>query len=100
MSGAISASTLAMMGMAAAGGMAVASMMAPKAPKANIPTPEAPPAAKQPAATADRNSAVTANATAALPGGAMAGNSGTFLTGAGGIDPSSLNLGKNTLLGQ
>lgn len=28
------------------------------------------------------------------------GNASTFLTGPGGVDPSSLNLGKNTLLGQ
>lgn len=32
--------------------------------------------------------------------GGKAGASGTMLTGPGGIDPSALNLGKSTLLGQ
>ena len=38
-----------------------------------------------------------ANDAGAMPGGA--GNS-TLLTGPGGVDPSALTLGKNTLLGQ
>ena len=38
-----------------------------------------------------------ANDTGTMPGGA--GNS-TLLTGPGGVDPSALTLGKNTLLGQ
>ncbi|HSV48352.1 MAG TPA: hypothetical protein VLJ58_21365 [Ramlibacter sp.] len=55
-----------------------------------------PAAAKAPS----RPATSTANAAAAGPGGAMSGNSGTFLTGPSGVDPSTLNLGKNTLLGQ
>lgn len=31
---------------------------------------------------------------------ALSGSGSTMLTGAGGVDPSSLTLGKNTLLGQ
>ena len=38
-----------------------------------------------------------ANDAGTMPGGA--GNS-TLLTGPGGVDPSALTLGKNTLLGQ
>jgi len=38
------------------------------------------------------------NARAAIMG-PSAGAASTLLTGAGGIDPTSLNLGKNTLLG-
>lgn len=30
----------------------------------------------------------------------MSGNSSTFLTGPAGIDPSTLNLGRNTLFGR
>lgn len=37
---------------------------------------------------------------ASKPGGAIAGQSGTLLTGPGGVDTSSLNLGRNKLLGQ
>ena len=50
------------------------------------------------AKTPDRPAIGAANA--AGPGGAMSGNSGTFLTGPSGVDPSTLNLGRNTLLGQ
>ena len=65
------------------------------APK--VQAPEKPPqATKQP----DRNAISGANAAAAMPGGPMAGNASTFLTGAGGVNPGTLDLGKNTLLGQ
>lgn len=60
----------------------------------------APPPAPQAAKTADRTKALTTNMAAMGPGGALAGNSGTFLTGPSGIASDSLNLGKNTLLGQ
>lgn len=65
-------------------------------PSATIPAPPVPQAAKK----ADRGTALAANMAAAGPGGAMSGNSGTFLTGASGVDSSTLDLGKNTLLGQ
>lgn len=53
-----------------------------------------PAAAKAP----DRPAMARTNAAAAAgPGG---GASGTFLTGPSGVDPSTLNLGRNTLLGQ
>ena len=43
-----------------------------------------------------------ANQRRASDGGAMPGGAGnsTLLTGPGGVDPSALTLGKNTLLGQ
>lgn len=40
------------------------------------------------------------NTAVASAGGSKAGNSSTFLTGPGGVDPGTLNLGKNTLLGE
>lgn len=43
---------------------------------------------------ADVNALLKANQDAA-----QAGGSSTMLTGPGGVDPASLNLGKNTLLG-
>lgn len=79
-----------------------AKALTPKMPDIKVPKPEAPPAesksqaAKQP----DRAAAVAANIAAAGPGGALSGNSATFLTGPSGVDPSTLNLGKNKLLGQ
>lgn len=41
----------------------------------------------------------TAALTAANQQAAQAGNAGTMLTGPTGVDPTSLSLGKNTLLG-
>ena len=80
--------------------MAASKLMkgAPKAPEVKpLTAADKPPAqAKAP----DRPAISKANATAAGPGGAMSGNSGTFLTGPSGVDPSTLNLGRNTLLGQ
>lgn len=81
----------------AAGAAAASSLLAPKTPSVEIPQPTKPPQASK---APDRAATVATNKAAAGPGGAMSGNSGTFLTGASGIDPSSLNLGKNTLLGQ
>jgi hypothetical protein len=95
MSGAISIGTMAMVGAGVAGGMMLSGAMSK--PKINIPQPEKP---KQGAQAADREGIVRANTMGGMPGGAMAGNAGTFLTGPSGIDPSTLNLGKNTLLGQ
>lgn len=59
-----------------------------------------PPPAPQAAKTADRSQDLAANMAAMGPGGALAGNSSTFLTGPNGIASSTLDLGKNTLLGQ
>jgi len=96
MSGAISASSLAMMGAAAVGGMALAKSMTPKMPTPQIPTPEKPLQATKQPDRALAGAGVKA-AAAAAPG---MGNAGTFLTGPLGIDASALSLGKNTLLGQ
>lgn len=95
MSGAVSIGTMAMVGAGVVGGMAMSGAFAK--PKINIPAPEKP---KQGAQAPDREGIVRANTMGGMPGGAMAGNAGTFLTGPSGIDPSTLNLGKNTLLGQ
>lgn len=65
-----------------------------KAPKINVPAPEKPPQ-QQTTKSADRSAAAGVNAAMGLTG-----NSGTFLTGPGGVASSTLNLGKNTLLGQ
>jgi hypothetical protein len=65
-------------------------------PAISVPKPDRPQASKAP----DLGAAAAANAAAAGAGGALAGNSGTFLTGPGGVDASMLNLGKNKLLGQ
>jgi hypothetical protein len=62
-------------------------------PSINIPTPEKP---QQATKAADRGGLAAANAAV----GGLTGNSGTFLTGPGGVSNSVLNLGKNTLLGQ
>ncbi len=48
----------------------------------------------------DRTAITAQNTALVAAAGARAGNAGTFLTGPLGIDPSTLNLGKNTLLGQ
>lgn len=96
MSGAVSLGTMAMVGAGVVGGMALTgAFKKPKMPA--MQAPEKPPQATK---APDRRGAASANAAAAMPGGAMAGNSGTFLTGAEGIDPTGLNLGKNTLLGE
>jgi hypothetical protein len=84
-------------GLANAGASAYSANKQAKAAAAAVQKPEPPPqASKQP----KREAAVTANAAAAGMGGAMAGNSSTFLTGPQGVDPSTLNLGRNSLLGQ
>jgi hypothetical protein len=96
MSGGISAASIA--SMAAAAASVVTAYTALKGPKTpGVPTPEKPPQATK---VADRGGALTANMAASMPGGASSGNSGTFLTGPSGVDPASLNLGKNSLLGQ
>lgn len=93
MSGAISATSVAL---ATVGGLAVSQLMKPKTPKVQAPAaPKAPPqAAKAPDEVARRASQ------AATTGGMGGGQSSTLLTGAGGINPGTLNLGKSTLLGQ
>lgn len=86
-------------GLGAAGvgilGSHIAKQLAPKTPAPTIATPEKPPQATK---APDRTAMLAANASAAMPG-AMRGNSSTFLSGTGGIDMSTLNLGRNTLLG-
>lgn len=68
-------------------------MKKPKMP--SIPDPIAPPN-QQASRAPERTAMMAANAGAARYGG----NRSTFLTGASGIDSSTLNLGRNTLLGQ
>lgn len=93
MSGAVSASTIAMVGLAAAGGMLASTMLSPKPKMPNVPAPEKPPnASKAPEMQGVRRQ----NAGAEL---GPAGVNNTLLTGPGGVGNDSLNLGKNTLLG-
>lgn len=98
MSGGISAATV--ISLAGAAATAYGAYESSKVKMPQMPAPQAPPAAAQSGKQADRTAAVAGNAAAAMPGGAMAGSSSTFLTGPTGINPSSLSLGKNILLGQ
>jgi hypothetical protein len=82
-------------GAAASAASAIKSLTtkAPKAPTIQpLTAADKPPAA---AKTPDRPMISKANAAAGA-----GGPSSTFLTGPSGVDPSTLNLGKNTLLGQ
>lgn len=86
-------------GVSVLGGLATVKSLTdkPKMPDVQtITAADKPQAAKGPERTAinAQNSALVAAA------GAKAGNAGTFLTGPLGIEPSTLNLGRNTLLGQ
>lgn len=84
---------IAAMGSAAAS--VYTAMNQPKPP--GVQAPVKPPQASK---TPDQAGIASKNLSDALPGGPLTGNAGTFLTGAGGVDPSTLTLGKNTLLGQ
>lgn len=83
-----------MMMIAGATATVASAAMAPKMP--GVQAPEKPP---QQAKTPDRNTLLTGNKVNPAIAG-MAGNASTFLTGASGVDMSSLNLGRSTLLGQ
>ncbi len=80
---------------AGVGGMLIASQMS-KPP--SMPSPQAPAAAPQ-ASKAPTAQAVGAGQVGAGQAGGAPGVAQTFLTGAGGIDPNNLQLGKTTLLG-
>lgn len=86
-------------GLITAGVGAVASkVLAPKAPKAST-TPAMTQAQRpQEKQQVDQTEILKRNATAAT--GALSGNASTLLTGSGGVDSGSLNLGTSTLLGQ
>lgn len=87
----------ATLGVAALGGLAAAAYTQSTKTKdaATIATPKAPPqASKAPDAAGVLKSQQGAGQAGGAPGVAQ-----TFLTGAGGIDPSLLQLGKTTLLG-
>jgi len=91
MSGAIATAAAWMVG-----GMAVSSMLAPKAP--SIPAPQAPIAPPQ-ASSAPQVQGVQAAMGGTGQAGGAPGAASTILTGAGGVDPNSLTLGKKSLLG-
>ena len=67
-----------------------------KAP--SIKPPEAPTPPPQQSKAPDAND-VLSQMKGAGQGGGSPGVGSTFLTGSSGVDPNSLNLGKNTLLG-
>jgi hypothetical protein len=90
--------TMGAVGLGLLGGMAVAKSMTPDMPQQSPTAPASPPkpspqSAKQPQVPALR-------AANAMQTGVNAAPSSTFLTGPGGIDPKTLQLGRNTLLGQ
>ena len=75
---------------------ALAKQVMPKAPQAPaVAPPEKPP---QPTANPVRNAVAAVGNT--QMGGPAVGNAGTFLSGPAGVDPKTLTLGRNTLLGQ
>lgn len=57
-------------------------------------------ALKQQERDMNRRNSKKPNVAAILAGNQQATQNTTLLTGPGGVDPNSLNLGKNTLLGQ
>lgn len=96
MSGAASGSALMYVG----AGLAAGALMSSMQNTPNIPSPQAPttPPQSQAAQTPDANAFKGAALGAGQAGGAP-GIAQTFLTGAGGVNPNQLLLGKNTLLG-
>lgn len=76
-------------------GMVGASVLAPKPKTPDIAASTPPPQASQ---VPDANGVRTGQMGTGQ-GGGQPGVAQTFLTGAGGVDPSTLKLGKNTLLG-
>lgn len=102
MSGGVSITTVAAVATAAAAVGSAAYTLTRPTPKA--PGAVAAPTPPQLATAPDANSQLRAQqAGDALPGGGAGGGGGgpssTLLTGGTGVDPSSLSLGKNTLLG-
>lgn len=80
-------------------GIAASQIMAPKAPKMpEAPAAPAPPPASQASKMPDQQ-AVRAAAAGAGSGNVTAGPASTMLTGLGGVAPTGLNIGRNTLLG-
>lgn len=90
MSGAIGTAVVA-----GVGGMVAAQMMAPDT---SIPSPASPTPPPQASSAPDAN-VVRQNQAGTGQAGGAPGVAQTMLTGAGGVDPNALNLGKKTLLG-
>lgn len=86
--------------MALAGGMAAGVLMGGMQKTPNIPAPQAPaaPPAPQAAQMPDTQSVLGKTTGTGQAGGAP-GIAQTFLTGAGGVDPTGLSLNRKTLLG-
>ena len=80
---------------AAVVGSLVANAFAPDAPTANVPKATPAPQASQAPSVQGVRQSVGGNG----QGGGAPGAAGTLLTGAGGIDPKLLQLGKSSLLG-
>ncbi|SDH23277.1 hypothetical protein [Propionivibrio dicarboxylicus] len=95
MSGGISATTVAL---AAGAGIAASMMLTPKSSvkSTDVATVETPQTSKTPDEAARRKTQTDQNTAAAAAGGP----NNTLLTSGSGIDTSTLNLGKSTLLGQ
>jgi len=88
-------------GISAAGWAAIAAVGASAYTAASAPDMPAlaPPVAPPQASKAPDAASVLKNTKTPTGGAGAPGVAGTFLTGAGGIDPNNLLLGKNTLLG-
>jgi hypothetical protein len=93
MSGGITAGTLLTAAAVGVGTMAVMKSMQPDVPKPKAATPQTPPQAAQ----VPEQRAMRSSQDVGAAGGP--GAASTMLTGSSGIDASTLNLGKNTLLG-
>lgn len=63
-------------------------------------SPESPPPLPQATQVGSQADAKAGLQAQGLPGGPLAGNASTWLTGASGVDPDKLNIGRSTLLGQ
>lgn len=94
MSGVSTGTMLAMAGMSTAGAL-VSALLQPDNSIPSPPKPDKPPQASQ----APDVQGVRQNTQGMGQSGGAPGAAQTFLTGAGGIDPNSLQLGKTTLLG-
>lgn len=80
------------------GALLAGAAVAAATPTPKIPDPQKPVAPPQ-ASQAPNVQGVQSGLTGQGQAGGAPGVSQTFLTGAGGVDPNSLNLGKTTLLG-
>lgn len=83
---------------AAVAGSVFSSILAPDSGGSSIPKPSTPPPAPQASQAPDAQGVRSSVGGSGQAGGAP-GAANTLLTGGGGVDPTKLLMGKNTLLG-